>query len=108
MSEYWTQVIEEILSEEGINVTGEQASRIGKAVAGCATVEAECSGIVEQTRPGSTQKSPDKLRIERLEEIIERLGRRFGVGVDPNTAEISYLTPVGASHWGTTRERLPC
>jgi len=107
MSEYWTESIAEILAEEGISLTQEQAVRIGKAVAGCASVEAEYSGIVASTAPGRPQKSEDQKRIERLEEIIRRLGVRFGVGVDVNAGEINYLSPVGTSHWGTTRERLP-
>lgn len=107
MSEYWAESIAEILSEEGIALTQEQATRIGKAVAGCASVEYEYSGIAASTAPGKPQKSEEQKRIERLEEIIHRLGRRFGVGVDVNAGEINYLTPVGTSHWGTTRERLP-
>lgn len=107
MSEYWTQAAEEILSEEGIELTAEQAARIGKALAGCASVECEYSGVVERTRPGKPQKSPEQLRIERFEDIIRRLCTRFGVDIDVNAGELIYLTPVGTSHWGTHRERLP-
>jgi hypothetical protein len=107
MSEYWTMAIPEILAEEGIEITAEQAVSLGKAIAGCASVEAEYSGVVERTKPGKPQKSEERQRIERLEEIIRRLGVRFGVGIDVNAGEINYLTPVGASHWGTHRETLP-
>lgn len=107
MSNYWTEIIGDVLAEEGIEITSEQAARLGKSIAGCASVEIESSGIAEQTRPGKPQPSEEQKRIERLEEIIQRLGKHFGVGVDINAGEILYETPVGTSHWGTSRKRLP-
>lgn len=106
MSEYWAESVAQILCEEGINLTQEQATRVGKAFADCASVEVEYSGIAEQTRPGKPQKSPEQIRIARLEECIRRLSARYGVGINPDSMEISYLTPVGTSHMGTTQERI--
>lgn len=106
MSEYWTITIGEILAEESIACTSEQLERIGRALAGAASVETEYSGIAAQTKPGAPQKSPERQRIARLEECIQRLSRRFGVGIDPDRMEINYMTPVGTSHYGTHREDL--
>lgn len=107
MSEYWTTIIGDVLAEEGIEITSEQATRLGKSIAGCASVEVEATGVAEQTRAGKPQPSEEQKRIDRLEEIIQRLGKHFGVGVDINAGEILYETPVGTSHWGTASKRLP-
>lgn len=103
---FWEDTLSEILDENGVTASRQQVVAIAKAIQGAASVEAEYTGIVEQTRPGAPQKSPEAQRIERLEECIRRLGARFGVGIDPNLMEINYYTPVGTSHWGTTRETL--
>lgn len=107
MSDYWAAIIGDVLAEEGIEISAEQAARLGKSIAGCASVEIECSGLAEQTRPGKPQPTEDEKRIKRLEEIIRRLGMRFGVGIDISAGDIIYNTPVGTAHWGTHRERLP-
>lgn len=103
---YWEDSLSEILDENGVTASRQQVVEIAKAIQGAREVEVEYSGIAEQTRPGKPQKSPETLRIERLEECVRRLGVRFGVGIDPSTMEISYYTPVGTSHVGTTRETL--
>ena len=104
---YWEDTLSEILDENGVTASRQQVVEIAKAIQGAREVEAEYSGIVEQTRPGKPQKSPEQVRIERLEECIRRLGARFGVGIDPNQMEITYYTPVGTGHMGTARETLP-
>ena len=103
---YWEDTLSEILDENGVTASRQQVVEIAKAIQGAREVEAEYSGIVEQTRPGKPQKSPEAIRIERLEECLRRLSARYGVGIDPNTMEVSFLTPVGTSHMGTHREPI--
>jgi len=105
--QYWIDGARECLDAEGISATDEQVERIGKRLAGGAEVEAECTGIIEQTKSCATkQKTPEQLKIERLEYAVQRLASRLGVSVDVDRCEILFYTPVGTSHWGTTRERL--
>lgn len=103
---YWEDTLSEIFDENGVTASRQQVEAIAKAIEGAREVEAECTGLIERTRPGSPQKSPEQLRIERLEDCIRRLSARFGVGIDPDRMELVYLTPVGTSHMGTTRETL--
>jgi 3-methyladenine DNA glycosylase Tag len=103
---YWEDTLSEILDDHGIIASRQQVAAIAKDVAGAAEVETEYSGIAERTKPGSPQKSPERVRIDRLEDCIRRLSARFGIGIDPDSMEISYYTPVGTSHMGTTRETL--
>jgi len=103
---YWEDTLSEILDENGVTASRQQVVAIAKALEGAREVEAECTGVVERTRLGTAKKSPEQLRIEWLEYIIARLGRRYGVTVDINAGELIYLTPVGSGHMGTRRERL--
>lgn len=103
---YWIDTLSEIFDEHGIAATTEQLAAVARDVAGAASVEIEYSGLPQRTRPGAPQKSPDTLRIERLEEAVRRLSWRLGVTTSVERMEISYLTPVGTSHYGTTREDL--
>jgi len=106
MSDYWENALCEIFGDHGVTASTQQIAAIAKDVAGAAEVETEYSGIVEQTKPGRSQKSPERLRIDRLEDCIRRLSARYNIGIDPDSMEISYLTPVGTSHMGTHREAI--
>lgn len=104
--DYWEDMLSEILDENGVTASRQQVTAIAKVIEGAREVEAECTGVIERTRPGRPQKSPEAQKIERLEDCIRRLSARFGVGIDPDRMELVYLTPVGTSHMGTTRETL--
>jgi hypothetical protein len=104
--QYWIDGARECLESEGIQATDEQITRIGQRLAGGAMVEAECTGLTERTAAGKPQKTAEQIRIEKLEDAIQRLADRLGVSVDIDAREIVYYTPVGTSHVGTTRSRL--
>jgi hypothetical protein len=105
--DYWKPTICEIFDQEGIAATQEQIQNVAESVWGAALVQSDYSGIVEQTRPGKPEKSPEQKRIEKLEDVIRRLGLRFGVGINIDAGEITYYTPVGSAHMGSASERLP-
>lgn len=97
---------ETCLSEEGIEATPEQIARMARRFELGMQVMEESTGIVAQTKSGAPQKSPEQLRIEKLERIVLALSRRLGVSVDEHTEEMIFYTPVGTSHMGTARVRL--
>lgn len=104
--EYITLGFETCLSEEGIAATPEQIARMAKRFELGLSVMDEATGVIEQTKAGAPKKTPEQLRIERLEYAVERLAARLGVSCDVDAREIVFYTPVGTSHVGTTRARL--
>lgn len=103
---YWQEFVAEVLGENDMPASEAQIIAIAEAFEGARQTEIEYSGISASTKPGAPQKSAEALRIERLEEAIRRLSARYGVGIDVNRMELSYYTPVGTSHVGTTTEAL--
>lgn len=104
--EYIALGFETCLNEEGIAATPAQIARMAKRFELGMSVMDEATGVIEQTKAGTPQKSPEKLRIEKLERIVLGLSRRLGVSVDERTEEIVFYTPVTSSHVGTARARL--
>jgi hypothetical protein len=105
-TEYIALGFETCLNEEGIAATPEQIARMAHRFHLGMSVMDEATGVIEQTKSGAPQKSPEQLRIEKLERIVLGLSRRLGVSVDERTEEMIFYTPVGTSHVGTTRARL--
>jgi len=102
-TEYIALGFEACLSEEGIAATPAQIARMAKRFELGMSVMDEATGVIEQTKAGTPQKSPEQLRIEKLERIVFGLSRRLGVSVDERTEQIVFYTPVGTGHMGTTR-----
>lgn len=104
--EYWTEVFLEIADQNNIDLSVVDINEIAKSLSMASNIKGEMCGDVGHFIDSKPDNNEYKERCERLESIIERLGRRFGVGMDIYREEINHMVPLGAHHMSSQNEKI--
>lgn len=107
--EYWMDSFGEIADQNNIDISGVDLEKVGKDLNSSALVQGEMCGDIGHFIDSKSKNSElDELKAEctKLNEIIRKLGLRYGVSVDTYRSEINYMEPCGSSHWASCSEKI--
>jgi hypothetical protein len=105
-NEYWEAVMDDVCDQHGLDISIEKSAEIAKDLCAAAGVAGEMCGDPSFRVNPVKEVNPFEARCKMLEDALDRLAHRFGVGVDADRMEINYMQSISSSHAATTREKI--
>jgi len=105
-NEYWEAVMDEMCDQHSLNMSTKESVAMAKDLCSAADVAGEMTGHPSYMIDPVKEANPFKERCIILQEALDRMGHRYGVSVDPDKMEISYMESISSSHMASTSKPI--